>query len=111
MRNESSALPARGKRRSVIQMLVLMVLCCPALVRAQVSGTISGYVQDQAGGVLPGATITVEASEQQRARTTQTNAMGFFDLQALPRGRYQIKVEMTGFETQVRKDVEVTAGA
>ncbi|MGH2492904.1 MAG: carboxypeptidase regulatory-like domain-containing protein, partial [Candidatus Limnocylindria bacterium] len=92
-------------------MLALSLLVCPFAVQAQVNGTISGYVADQGGGVMPGATITAESAGQQLVRTTQTNAMGFFDLQALPRGRYQLKVEMTGFETQIHKDVEVTAGA
>ena len=59
----------------------------------------------------PGATVTAASAGQQLARSTATNATGFFDLQALPSGTYQIKVEMTGFETQVQKNVEVTAGA
>jgi Carboxypeptidase regulatory-like domain/TonB-dependent Receptor Plug Domain len=91
--------------------VTLMGLAASSMAHAQVAGTISGYVQDQAGGAMPGATVTVESAGQQLVRTTQTNATGFFDLQALPRGRYTIKVEMTSFETQVHKDVEVTAGA
>ena len=103
--------PAHWKLRSIGSMFMLTVLCCPAEMAAQVNGTVSGYVQDTGGGVLPAATVTAESAGQQLARSTQTNAMGFFDLQALPRGRYQIKVEMAGFETQVRKEVEVSAGA
>jgi Carboxypeptidase regulatory-like domain/TonB-dependent Receptor Plug Domain len=99
------------KERSVGWIVVAAMLCCPAAVLAQVNGTVSGYVQDSGGGMLPGATVTAESAGQQLVRSTQTNAMGFFDLQALPRGTYQIKVEAAGFETQVRKDVEVTAGA
>jgi hypothetical protein len=91
--------------------LALLVLVCPAALHAQVAGTISGYVADQGGGAMPGATVTAESAGQQLVRSTQTNATGFFDLQALPRGRYLIKVEMAGFETQVQKDIEVTAGA
>ena len=60
---------------------------------------------------MPGATVTAELEGQQLVRSTPTNATGFFDLQALPRGRYLVKVEMSGFETQVQKDIEVTAGA
>lgn len=89
----------------------LVVLFCPTPLDAQVAGTISGYVQDQGGGVIPGATVTAESAGQQLVRSTQTNATGFFDLQALPRGTYLVKVETAGFETQIQKDVEVTAGA
>ena len=81
----------------------LIVLFHPLSLHAQVTGTISGYVQDQGGGVLPGATVTAESAGQQLVRSTQTNETGFFDLQALPRGTYQIKVEMAGFETQVQR--------
>jgi hypothetical protein len=89
----------------------LIVLCCPTAAHAQVGGTISGYVQDQAGGVLPGATVTAESAGRQLIRSTQANSTGFFDLQALPRDTYVVKVEIAGFESQIRKDVEVTAGA
>lgn len=89
----------------------IVMLLWPSALHAQVAGTISGYVHDQAGGAVPGATVTVALAEQQLARSTVTNETGFFDLQALPRGTYEIKVELAGFERQVQRDVEVTAGA
>ena len=110
MRNGTSVRPP-SKLRSAGWVLSLATVLCPAVVQAQVTGTISGYVQDQAGGVIPGATVTASSAGQQLSRSTQTNPMGFFDLQALPRGRYQIRVELSGFETQVHKDVELTAGS
>ena len=96
--------------RSAGLIVSLAMLCGPTTSLAQVAGTISGYVQDQGGGAMPGATVTVESAGR-LVRTTVTNPTGFFDLQALPRGVYQIKVEMTGFDTQVHKNIEVTAGA
>jgi hypothetical protein len=99
------------KLRSAGWIAGLAILCGANPVEAQVAGTISGYVQDQGGGAMPGATVTVESAAQQLARSTVTNATGFFDLQALPRGVYQVKVQMTGFDSQVKKDIEVTAGA
>ena len=111
MRNECCVWPAPStKFRLSGLVLALACLLCPVAAGAQVTGTISGYVQDQGGGVVPGATVTAESTGQQLTRSVQTNTMGFFDLQALPRGRYQIRVELSGFEAQVLKDVEVTAG-
>src|SRR5262245_50887928 len=92
-------------------LFALMLSLCPSSMYAQVAGTISGYVQDQSGGAIPKATVTVESGGRQLVRSTTTNATGFFDLQALPRGAYSVKVEVSGFETQIRKDIEVTAGA
>ena len=100
----------RGLTRSAV-LFALLVCWRSGAVQAQVGGTLSGYVQDQGGGAVPGATVTVELEGQKLVRTTATNATGFFDLQALPRGKYQVKVEMSGFATQVQKDVEVAAGA
>ena len=89
----------------------LIVLFLPASLHAQVTGTISGYVQDQGAGSVPGATVTAELAGQQLVRSTQSNETGFFDLQTLPRGMYVVKVEIAGFQTQIQRDVEVTAGA
>ena len=100
----------RGLTRSAVW-FALLVCWRSGAVQAQVGGTLSGYVQDQGGGAVPGATVTAELEGQKLVRTTATNATGFFDLQALPRGKYLVKVEMSGFATQVQKDVEVAAGA
>ena len=111
MRTARSAWRAQRSVGSFGVVVALVVLVGSGPLYAQVAGTISGYVQDQGGGAMPGATVTAESAGQQLVRSTTTNATGFFDLQALPRGTYVIKVEMTGFETQVQKDVELTAGA
>ena len=109
-RNIRSRWAQRGLCSFVVH-FTLGVLFCPAALHAQVAGTISGYVQDQAGGMMPGATVTAESTGQQLVRSTHTNTTGFFDLQALPRGTYLVKVEIAGFKTQIQKDIEVTAGA
>src|SRR5688572_28680295 len=91
--------------------IALIAFLHPTSLHAQVTGTISGYVQDQGAGRVPGATVTAELAGQQLVRSTQSNETGFFDLQALPRGMYVVKVEITGFQTQIQRNVEVTAGA
>src|SRR5688572_8362859 len=91
--------------------IALIAFLHPTSLHAQVTGTISGYVQDQGAGRVPGATVTAESAAQQLVRTTHTNATGFFDFQALPRGIYVVKVEIAGFKPQIQKDIEVTAGA
>ena len=91
--------------------IALTFFFSPLALHAQVTGTISGYVQDQDAGRVPGAVVTAELTGQQLVRTTQSNETGFFDLQALPRGIYTVKVEIAGFQTQIQRNVEVTAGA
>jgi hypothetical protein len=82
--------------------IALNVLFYPSSSHAQVTGTISGYVQDQSASRVPGATVTAELAGQQLVRSTQSNETGFFDLQALPRGTYVVKVEIAGFQTQIQ---------
>ncbi len=111
MRTAVSARRAQRRVWWVSVVAAFAALIAPQPLVAQVGGTISGYVQDEGGGAMPGVTVTAETAGRQLVRSTTTNATGFFDFQALPRGTYVVKVAMSGFETQVRQDVEVTAGA
>src|SRR5688500_1210666 len=99
--------------RMLVSVPIIAFVCLlhPLTAHAQVTGTISGYVQDQSASMVPGATVTAELTGQQLVRSTQSNETGFFDLQALPRGLYVVKVEIAGFQTQIQRNVEVTAGA
>ena len=112
MRIESSLFPAASQSRSAVWVLMLAYLWCPASAVAQVTGTISGYVQDQGGGVVPGATVTAESSGQQLVRSAQTNAGRVLRPPgAAARTLHGQGRDCSGFETQVQKDVELTAGA
>jgi hypothetical protein len=106
--------PARRRRQRTLQAVLaaaLVAWCFPALAAAQVAGTISGYVKDPDGAIMPGASVTVSIPAQQFSRSAVTNDSGFFDFLALPRGTYEVTVEMSGFETLVQKGVELSAGA
>src|SRR5580704_8917610 len=62
------------------------------------AGNIAGYVKDISGAAIPGVTVTARMVEQQTVRTVQTNAEGFYDLLALPPGRYEMTFEDKGFQ-------------
>jgi hypothetical protein len=93
-----------------VWLLALGIAGAPALVCAQTTGTVNGFVSDPSGAVLEGATVTAERSGQPLVRTVQTNAQGFFDVRALPPGTYVIKIGSAGFTAQTHT-VIVTAGA
>ena len=77
MRNESSVRPAAWKLAVGRGVLGADVPgCARRSPQAQVTGTISGYVQDQGGGVVPGATVTAESPASNSSRAAQTNATG-----------------------------------
>src|SRR5499427_1169337 len=68
-------------------------------------GFIEGRATDSAGGVLPGATVTVSPGG---ARTV-TGREGEFVIRGLARGTYTVKVDFVGFTT-FQQSVDVDEG-
>jgi hypothetical protein len=93
---------------------IILFAGCAALsissdVEAQVAGTISGFVRDESGAVIPGADVSATMVGQQVTRSAVTDETGFFNLLAMPRGNYEITAQLTGFAAQ-RTSAELTAG-
>src|SRR5205807_53099 len=79
---------------------VVAMLAPPAPVSAQgTTGSISGFVTDDTGGALPGATVTVRHIETDRKQAIVTDASGRYRAQQLAPGRYDVTVELSGFRT------------
>ena len=97
------------KRTAILLVLVLVALGIPIDVEAQVAGTISGYVRDESGAVVPGADVKATMIGQQLTRSAVTDETGFFNFLAMPRGNYEITAQLTGFATQQTK-AELTSG-
>jgi hypothetical protein len=97
------------KRIAVPLALFVAALGMPLDLEAQVAGTISGYVRDESGAVIPGADVKATMIGQQLSRSAITDETGFFNLLAMPRGVYQITAQLTGFATQQTK-AELTSG-
>jgi hypothetical protein len=82
----------------------LFLLALPAVALAQVTtGDIVGRVADESGGVLPGATITVENVGTGDVRTTIAGETGDYLVTLLPIGNYVVRIELQGFRTQESK--------
>jgi hypothetical protein len=79
---------------------------------AQVTtGVVSGVVQDEQGGVVPGATVVL-VSETRDTRSTPvvSNADGVFSFPNVAPDRYAIEVSMSGFRTSRRSGLQVSPG-
>jgi hypothetical protein len=59
---------------------------------------ISGFVKDQAGGIISGAKVMVKSDTRAFERSATTNSEGYFVITQLPPGNYTIKVEASGFK-------------
>jgi carboxypeptidase family protein len=98
-------------RLSVIAMLLALPFVAPRVAAAQGSGgLITGTVADAQGGVLPGVSVTVRNADSGVSRSTVTEPDGKYRLAGLPPGRYELRVELSGFAAVDVKDIALTMG-
>lgn len=92
-----------------------IVLCLVAafavVASAQFRAGIQGVISDGAGGVVPGAKVTLTNKETNQTQTTQSSDDGFYRFSALPPGQYTITVEKDGFKKNIVEDVKADAEA
>jgi Carboxypeptidase regulatory-like domain/TonB dependent receptor len=108
----SSASRARCAFRAGLllgMLLVLLLSAAPALAQS-VGATLQGTVADAQGAVLPGAVIVVANVETGWTREQITDERGWFRLAALPAGAYEVKAQLSGFATQIRRGLTLTTG-
>lgn len=90
--------------RSRIIWLALVVCCvsAPAFSQGNTTGSISGRLTDQQGGVLPAVAVTATSPSLQGMRTAVTSEHGDYRLAFLPPGEYAVSMELAGFKTSTR---------
>src|ERR1700681_3557496 len=90
------------------QLILLLGLTLPiGIASAQTFGDITGEVTDQTGAIAPNATVTATQISTNTTRTTRTNEAGLYSFPALIPGTYQVKVEVSGFQTAIRSNIEL----
>ncbi len=91
----------------VIAALFLMQI---TLVAQSDQGRITGTVRDQAGAVIPGATVVVKNERTGDERTTTSNAEGAFQMTALRPSVYNVKIIAPNFGGVEVRSAEVLVG-
>ena len=94
----------------LIPVLVLAASVSPAVAQTITTGTISGVVVDQQGGLLPGATATAVHVDTGTTYTAVSQLDGRFSLLSVRIGTYKVKVALSGFKDQEQADVAVALG-
>ncbi len=90
-----------------VRVLVLFaLLLAPAAASAQraTTGTVTGRVVDSSGAVLPGATITLQSPEALGQFSAVSDTSGLFRVANLPPATYDMKAELSGFQTVIRRE-------
>src|SRR5436309_2951808 len=83
---------------SMFAVVVLIAMLGISAAAQSVTGSISGAVTDLTGGVLVGATVTLQSDKTGAARTATTNEEGRFAFAALEPAVYTILIEQRGFQ-------------
>src|ERR1700739_4354463 len=100
-----------SKSKSVLFLFLLAALiAAPAWTQTQL-GTLFGTVTDTSGAVVPGAEVSVENVSTGLKRDGRTDKTGEYRLVGLPTGRYTLRVQKEGFQTEVREGIALSPGA
>jgi hypothetical protein len=85
-----------------------VILAAAGPARAQeITGTITGVVTDQTGGVLPGVTVVAVNPATGLRKEVVTTEAGVYTLSYLPVGRYDVVFTLAGFQTYTARGVEL----
>ena len=72
---------------------------------------VEGTVRDEAGGVIPGAAVTMTEVDTNVVREAFTNDRGLYLFPLVPAGTYRVAAAVPGFSTTVIEDVRVVLSA
>jgi hypothetical protein len=97
--------------RAFLAALALVAIAAgPALAQSD-RGQIAGFVKDQSGAVIPGATVTITNTQTQQSQNNVTDGSGYYAFPALQPGTYNVSVELQGFKTAVTSGIRLDAAS
>ncbi len=92
-------------------LLLAFGLTSASFAQGRQTGSISGTVVDSEGNLLPGCTVTLSGPKLLGTKSYVTSDMGKFRFPSIAPGRgYELRVELPGFKTTIRKDLIVRMG-
>jgi hypothetical protein len=89
---------------ALVMVLATFAVCHPVWGQ-QTTAAITGTVEDSAGAVLDGATVTAKDTERGSSYTAKSGNGGVYNFSNLPIGSYEVKAEATGFDTAVQPPI------
>jgi hypothetical protein len=97
--------------RRIPWLLIPILLLAVGTARAQqLTGTISGIVNDQADARIPGAKIVIKNDASGDTRTSVADNQGFFSVTALPPGSYSVTISSKGFASWEETGIVLSQG-
>jgi len=96
----------RSRILFVLLICTMAISVSPALY-GQATGSFSGTVVDKSGSAISGATVTTISQGTGVSRQAKTDEAGHYLIPLLPVSIYTLRVEFTGFQTVVNKDLRL----
>ena len=94
-------------RRVSCTLAVMLLFVRPAAAQ---DAMMNGVVMDESKAVLPGVAVVATSRSTGRVFEAVTNERGEYRLVGMPPGRYDTRVELSGFAVVVIPDVELLVG-
>ena len=93
----------------ILAILVIALSGMTAPLSAQTSntGTVTGVVKDEKGGLVPGASVKLVNTGTNAERTAATSSDGIYEVTQLVPGNYRLEVEAKGFSKYIQEPVVV----
>lgn len=88
---------------------ILFISLCSASAYAQFQTGIQGLARDTSGAGIPGVAVTLTNVDTGATRSAMTNESGFYTFPSLPGGHYELRAELVGFKTAVKRAMRVSA--
>ncbi len=98
------------RQLSCLLLIVGIALLGNGVQAQEIRATISGTVTDASGAVMPKVTITVRNLDTGQESIAKTADDGSFRVGALLPGNYEVRAELTGFKTEVRRGISLAVG-
>ena len=96
--------------RDVACIAVIVVMSAGSVFGQGAVAELNGIASDQSGSVLPGVMVTLTEETTGIVRTVVSNETGRFVLPAITPGRYTIRAELAGFQSQTRSGITIAVG-
>lgn len=102
----------RNVRRCFIALSALALLLGMSLAAAgraqEITGTITGFVKDTTGAVVPGVEVRIRNTATGLERRVVTSSEGEYTATLLPIGIYEVLVEAPGFKKAAVRDIKLS---
>src|SRR5690349_198780 len=98
-----------ARANKLVWLLSIALFLLTSIAGAQLyTGSITGTVTDPTGAVVPNAKVSVVDAEKGYTFSATTSADGRYVVRQLAPGKYNVGVEVTGFQGQKKENIVVS---